>query len=1340
MRFQLNHGLTTAALVLFMILPAADGGIFFSSGMEDAAELGDATVRGGTFTEDGLKGNCFTGGGPDERIVIPLESPFPVNEGTFSLYLRLNESAAIDEGIPVFDVLGSGNWYDRFKLGIRPMNDGMLRIGVSIGETYRNRYGDRPFAGIGKLSDRQWHHIAFTWQNVNTARPDGHFKVYLDGLLIGELSRIEMTMENPAREIVLAGCSPSGKMNAHGPGGCISLDEITVYDHALNPSEIAKLAGVQTVDADFEDISLCPVYKLTGDGPRIDGEFNDSEWASTQTLGPLRNFREKTGTLADNQTRVNIAYGEDGKVYVGWQASGAPNPAGEAHDDRDAALWHEDSLELFFSPDGKTIVQFIGNAYGSTYDEMTVDGGENWNREWNGDWTYKASVGDGFWSGELVFDPASVGLGRVKAGDTWIFNACRNHFVPQKSISVWHKPIGGSFKNPDQMGRIRFHEQGLICSFIEIPEVVSGLNHKTMTWANPLKLRNKPIVNIHAFAFVDGAPSKVAAVSAIQLDAQNIAGKKTLEYSVEGEGLHKALLTICDLMDGEPVYRRPFYVVVKPPLYVEVTGNPCEGMLTAEIHARNIAGDIASGRLSLIDNSGKPAFVHVTGHERVQNVRFPITDVQPGDYTLSMTFVDSGGKTIAQRNIPLNVPAKPDCIHEDAGMKNYIDPWGPMKLYGQTVECWNRQYVFDNSLFPKKLISNGADVLAGEIAFHYTTADKHKGVLNNARLEVVESTPEMIVFKAWGGDDRISAEGTISVEYDGLIVYDLTLTPRERIDIADFRLVFPLETQSAKYILDGTAYGATQQKNVISHPGFKSTFGFKSIIGVVSRERGIYWFCESDEGWRPYDRPDVVSVSRNTQDVRLEFQIMRDVDFSRPLKLSCGFMGTPVKPTDFKLDRQCTYHYYPGGPLMAEDVEGCFQRFDLKKAAELGVKVVVPHEWWWKHYGGMEVANEESFKQFVKEAHDLGIKVILYRNAMAHPVELSQRYFGDTWLRYPITGFTKYAGKARPGADMGIVRCANSPEYLDWYVGGCRELVRKYDIDGFYYDFGFSACVNPKHGCGYVPEDGAGTKFRKGDTTSIIGVDVIEGDNVYSSRRPTYPILNHRKLWQRMFNMIKEEKGEEGFINAHTDGSAALHLAFVDTTFHSETAACRQLTGEFPTPQMYRIFYSKEIHGIPGEQIFRTNRHRPVSDAPKMLGISLLHREWFRPQSHGRWSRLDYNTYHWPSFVWQTLSNFDVDSAQWNPYWEKNNGPASAIRVSPWGEDAVLCSYWLKPTGLLAVVYNVSEKPVDAVITLGEPAAKFGTVTDTVSTEKKQTSPTMRMRLDGREFKLLRFE
>lgn len=1316
----------------------ANGELFFQTHMENEKQLGKSKVKGGHFNDDGWKGKCFTGGGEGEKIIVPLKKPFSVEAGTVSLYFRVNPSAVLDKSIRLFDVLGSPRWWDRFTASVTPKKDGILRVAFSVCETKQGRYADRPTVCEVKLSPRSWHHLACTWENINSGRTDAVFKVYLDGVLLRETKSMGVKMMNPAKEIILAGLSEKTKPVEPNPSGCVSLDEVTVWPEALSPSAIHRLACVEAVTCDFEDVSRCPVYKLVGTAPTIDGVFHPEEWNATQTLGPFRNFRQTTGTLAEQQTRVNLAYDAKGKLYIGWQAFGTSNPSGESSK-LDSALWKSDSLELFFSPDGNKIVHFIGNAYSSVYDEVSEDGGITWNRDWNGAWEYKSSTGDGLWSGELVFDPATLNLPPIKSGNSLIFNACRNHVIPQMDHSVWNKPSGNSFKNPTQMGRIRFYEKGLICNHIEVPEAVMGVDKIVMFLANPFWLKEIPQMELSVFSMGKNGQAKEGDISTVLFDAANASGKKTFAYSVTHEGLHKAILAIGDTAEKESAYSRPFYLDVKPLLQVEVTGNPCEGVLTAEIKAHRLKGKITGGRLTLLDGSGKAVLTQDVGPKRVQKIPFPIKDVTPGGYTLNMAFLTSRGKTVAERNVPLNIIPRPVCFSKDAGMKNYIKPWGPMSLEDQTVKCWNREYIFDKSLFPTKLISNGQDVLAGRPFFKYVTKDSQRGNLNVAQLKVLESTPEKVMFDVQAGDKRITAAGTITVEYDGLIIYNLALTPKKKLDIKSFRLVFPLSAKSAKYIIEGTAYGATREKNVISHSGFQSNFPFTYSIGVTSEDRGMFWFCESDEGWRPYDRNDVVNVSRKAKDVHLVFNIMRDVDFVEPLKLKFGFMGTPVKPMNFKLDRERIFQFYPGGPLKATDIKDCYQKFDLKKAAKLGVKVVCPHEWWWKYYGGMEVANEESFKRFVKEAHELGMKVLLYRNAMANPQEPSYRYFGDTWLRYPITGFTKYTGIARLGVDFGIVRCPNSPGYIDWYVGGCRELVRKYDIDGFYYDFGITPCVNPKHGCGYVPKDGSGTKSRKGDTTEIVGVDVLEDGTLYSNRRATYPVFSQRKLWQRMYNMLKEEKGEEGFINVHTDVFSPMVLSFVDTVRHSETAFCRQRTGDFPTPEMYRIFYSKEILGLPGEQIFKINRkRRAASDAPKMMSISLLHREWFRPGAHGFESKFDPKEYSLMVPIWRIFADFGVDDATWHPYWK--HSPISVIQVSPWGETAVLCSYWQKPNGLLAIVSNVSEKPQDVEVTLSEPAANFKTITDTQSGEKQKADKTTTYHLMPREFKLLRIE
>jgi hypothetical protein len=95
---------------------------------------------------------------------------------------------------------------------------------------------ERPLVTVQKppFARGKWTHVAFTFENFNTGKPDGVARLYLDGKPSGELSpRVQSFTWDPQETAVALGLSYIG-----------SLDELSIFDRALSAEEIRMLHGL----------------------------------------------------------------------------------------------------------------------------------------------------------------------------------------------------------------------------------------------------------------------------------------------------------------------------------------------------------------------------------------------------------------------------------------------------------------------------------------------------------------------------------------------------------------------------------------------------------------------------------------------------------------------------------------------------------------------------------------------------------------------------------------------------------------------------------------------------------------------------------------------------------------------------------------------------------------------------------------------------------------------------------------------------------------------------------------------------------------------------------------
>ena len=176
------------------------------------------------------------------------------------------------------------------------------------------------------------------------------------------------------------------------------------------------------------------------------------EWDACAKLTNFTTYGQDTP--AKDQTEVWVTCDGE-RLYLAFRCRQPEGTTPKATaEQRDGALWEDDSVELFIQPDTETgnYYQFLGNSKGVFRDGVGTD------NKWNGDWVYRASVHDGYWEGEASISFASLGMEPPAEGKTIGLNICRDHQVPTGYASCW-SPASGGFHNPSIFGRLAFSAQ-----------------------------------------------------------------------------------------------------------------------------------------------------------------------------------------------------------------------------------------------------------------------------------------------------------------------------------------------------------------------------------------------------------------------------------------------------------------------------------------------------------------------------------------------------------------------------------------------------------------------------------------------------------------------------------------------------------------------------------------------------------------------------------------------------------------------------------------------------------------------------------------------------------------
>lgn len=196
--------------------------------------------------------------------------------------------------------------------------------------------------------------------------------------------------------------------------------------------------------------------------PVIDAELNEPCWAATAAATPFVAMGSNGGLVARRQSTVRTCY-DRVALYLSavcFEPEMARIQA--AATARDGPIFDDDCLEISLGAgDGPSSYRhYAFNAIGTYYDGAAVTGpqGVRVRSGWNSEVTVAAKRLDDRWVLEVCIPFAELGVSPPEAGDTWVFNAAREHRLAGRppEFSTWSALPGTSFHQPLAFACLRF--------------------------------------------------------------------------------------------------------------------------------------------------------------------------------------------------------------------------------------------------------------------------------------------------------------------------------------------------------------------------------------------------------------------------------------------------------------------------------------------------------------------------------------------------------------------------------------------------------------------------------------------------------------------------------------------------------------------------------------------------------------------------------------------------------------------------------------------------------------------------------------------------------------------
>lgn len=481
----------------------------------------------------------------------------------------------------------------------------------------------------------------------------------------------------------------------------------------------------------------------------------------------------------------------------------------------------------------------------------------------------------------------------------------------------------------------------------------------------------------------------------------------------------------------------------------------------------------------------------------------PLPSTQPGSYEL-LAAVELDGKPLTLLRRDVIIPTT-EWRGNTLGMEDRVlPPWTPLEVEEDTVRCWGRAYACQRAALPTQITSAGQDLLARPISLSLamdgkpvaweTVTPRETRLLSRTRIDSVRG----LAGTSNGKAVRVDVRAT--VEYDGVMLLDFRLVQGDAGAVETLALEVPLRAERAIYRHRWARSWEGVTGNLPEGQGIVDKETYIPYYWLGDNDRGLFWFCESDEMWPNGQSPNAIEVVRSGGEVVLRLNLLAQGQKLPPdWRFACGLQATPVKPIPKDWRKW---------------------RLDPGRNANVSILWPTPDRNSIRHFGYPEAADAAAFTQRIAAIHSKGIKAVPYLCLTFLSTGCPEwPFFQKRWGMGPVD--TACGDVAAYGVGFAMVSPVGEG-FEDFIIAKNKCFIDRFGIDGLYHD--------NTHPYGSSERD-AGLGYERG-----------------GKRCPTYPILAYRALYRRMYGVIKGAP-RETFTMAHMSGKVTIPILAYDDSY-----------------------------------------------------------------------------------------------------------------------------------------------------------------------------------------------
>ncbi len=672
----------------------------------------------------------------------------------------------------------------------------------------------------------------------------------------------------------------------------------------------------------------------------------------------------------------------------------------------------------------------------------------------------------------------------------------------------------------------------------------------------------------------------------------------------------------------------------------------------------------------------------------------PLPYKNPGQYDVVAHIQNDGAPTIEKRT-DLIIPATP-WLGSKLGMEDKVlPPWTPMKVAksksGTTIKCWGRSYSFGKGAFlATQIESAGASLLSRPVSLVMKSGGRTVPLkAQQARVLSASDTRVELSGNAIAeiGEMPCAFSARVTTEYDGLALFEISAKDLDKAALDDVTIDIPIKAEHALYRHRYMPTWVGKSGNVPEGTGVVDKAPFSPLVWLGDNDRGLFWFCESDEMWPNGGSDNAIEIVRSANEIVLRLHLLsKGQKLPANWKFVFGLQATPVKavPKDWRKWRL--------------DYNGSRYRVTKANAKVPWPEAILKDSY---SFGWPRPNDPAAWTEYVKGLHAKGLKVIPYLClAWVDDGTPEYKYFHKLWDQGPfdpIASAQGYKSRFVQTSPLG-------KGFSDFLTTSMKDFLDRYEIDGEYHDM-------------TLPWSSS-----KLDT----GVGYVRDGKAY----PTFPILAYRALYRRNYAVLKSLP-RETLSMSHMSGTVTVPmLAYEDAYLDGEHLRDAGLKGDYLdliTLDTFRCEYMGRQFGLMPFFLpeFRGEYAEQVEPTRGMMALLMIH----DVSPYSLWCNVDV-----VNEAFKGLDEFGYVDSDFIPYFDPT--PPATTDMN----DVYVSAYKRKDGRALLVVGNMSKEDRQGTVSINAKRLALPLI-HVVSWPDKENIPatgnTVQLQVPGRGYRML---